>query len=545
MTLEMLIIKGLVSTSFEVVNPIKFKSITLSELAKMPVNRITKRLNVVVDKPDWIAVSQDEDEKDLVFSGKDEKVFIWNKTLTELVTQQLINDQLATIKIEKYGKKNKEEKNMAQDLDFGKIDFEGMGELPSMNAFGDAAPGGEISGATQLDHNLHNFAQRVGRFVAPITKEEAIVKVSVMKRPKMGADGSYVIAEDADTEKVRKAKESGKIPASIAVKESYLGFKESKPALAGALISIPEALIEGDSAPIDAAIAGTLKFDDSIKSSKVILMGKEEAFTVINVMFGGRIREDERVTKHPAWLQVRTTESTKVNKETGNTSIKLNSSLIVENKERKSVITEDNYIPLKLYKKISTQNPTAEEAEKMNLNIEAAIKTKDNYDKLVEDSRADITWDDAAKHKATSVYFVPGKAGKAIEVKRFFDKDQVLPNVQIPARDKKPGTTQDGAPKVTYVFETYKVEDVENGTFSKPEYRDLVEKVGMSVEDFIKNAKLTLQTRTSKSKGKGKGVELSDYMAILATRNRSGEYDTKGAMTVDFNTVNRRLKGLL
>lgn len=544
MTLEMLKAKGLLSTSFETINSFNFKSTTLSELAKMPVNRITKRLNVVVDKPDWIAISQDEDEKDLVLSCKDEKIFIWNKTLTKLVTQQLINEQLATVKIEEYGKKNKEEKDMSQELDLKGIDFSAMGDLPEMNAFGDAATGGEISGAAQLDYALHNFSQEYGRFVAPITKEEPVVKVGVMKKPKLGADGQYVIADDADAEKVRKAKESGKIPASIAVKEPYLGFKESKPAFAGALMAIPEALTNGVSAPIDAAISGTLKYDTSITSTKVILMSKEETFTAINVLFGGRIREDERITKRPAWLQVRTTESKKVD-EHGETHVKLNSSLIVENKERKSVITEDNYIPLKLYKKISTQNPTEEDAKAMNLNIEAAIKTVDKYNSLTEDSKADIKWDDAAECKVSSEYFVPGKAGKVIEVKRFFDKDQVLPNVQIPARSKTTKPDKDGEMKTRYSFETYKVEDLEHGTFSRPEYREMVEKVGMSVEDFIKYAKLALQTKSQKSNGKGKGVELTDFINILASKNRSGEYDIKGAMTVDFNTMNKRLKGLL
>lgn len=539
----MLQAKGLLPTSLEVVDAFKFKSTTLSELANRPVNRITKRLNVVVDNPDWIATSTDE-EKDLVLSCKDENIFIWDKTLTKLVVQQIINEQLATVKIKEYGKQNKEEKDMAQDLNFGELDLEGIGELPQMDAFGGQASGGELSNAASIDYNLHNFSQEFGRFVAPIVKDEAIVKVAIMKRPKMGADGLYVISDSADVEKVRKAKESGKIPASIAVKESYVGFKESKPALTGALIAIPEALTTGVSAPIDAAIQGTLKYDENIKSTKVVLMGKEEALTTINILFGGRIREDERVNAKPAWLQVRTTESKKV-KETGETTIKLNSSLIVENKERKSVITENNYIPLKLYKKVSTQNPTAEEAAAMNMNIEATIKTAGKYNELVETSKEEITWNDAAAEKVTSVYFVPGKAGKTIEVKRFFDKEQVLTNVQIPVRTKKEAPNKDGEMKTRYSFETFKYEDLDNGTFSRPEYRELLEKVGMSVEDFIKNAKLALQVKTTKSNGKGNGVDLADYIGIIASRNRSGQYELKGAATVDTNTINKRIKGLL
>lgn len=536
MTLEMLKSKGLLSTSFEVVKSLNFKSTALSELEKMPTHRITKKLNVVVDNQEWVAISQDEDEKDLVISCKGEYIFIWDKTLTKLIRQQLINDRLVTQKIQEFGKQKKEDKIMSNELN---MDLSAIGDLAEMNAFGgDTTPGGEISGAVHLDQSLHIFSQMWGRYITSIVKDEPTVKIGVMSRDQIGADGKKIIADNADPEKVAKAKEDGRIPSSIAVKEKFLGFKESKPGYAGALIAIPEAITASSVQPIDDAINGTLKFNPEVHSSKVVLLPKEEVFTTINVLFGGKIREDERVNAKPAYLKVRTTESKRV--KDGQSITKLNSSLVVDAGERKSLLMDDNFIPLKLYKKASPQNPSAEDAAAMNMNIEAAIKTLEVYSNLVQDSKDDVTWDDKADAKVTSKYFVPGQKGKAIEVRRFFDKEQVLPNVQIPVREKK---VSEKNGKFRYSFEVYKVDDKENGTFSKPEYCEMLKKIGMTPDDFIKAASVAL--RAERKGGAKNEMSLEDYCNIVATKNKGSNVDIKGAVSTDSATINKRIFGLL
>ena len=79
MTLEAFQQQGVISDDYILVSKNEIEAITVSTLRSLPLGRITKKLNVVVDDAEWIAVHKKDGLIDSVISCKDDNVIFWIK----------------------------------------------------------------------------------------------------------------------------------------------------------------------------------------------------------------------------------------------------------------------------------------------------------------------------------------------------------------------------------------------------------------------------------------------------------------------------------
>lgn len=540
MTLEALKQQGVISDDYISVNKEEIGAITVSTLRSLPRGRITKKLNVILDDAEWVAVKKKADFIVSVISGKGDNVIIWIKASLKLLSQTINNNKcLATDKIEEFGK-NSKRRTIDMDLN---LNLEGMDAFETP-----VAPAGavaEASGATAANNQkLYTYLMRHGRLAAFVTADTPSIKMSVRKNKIKDANGKYIPKEDLSPEEREEIqKNNGDCPSKYAATENAFVFRQAAPGLKAAIIALPTTIAESNDI-IGEAIDGTLKFDENCQETVYTGLSKEEFFSTVRCLFGGSILESEAVMgKKAVKLSVVHTKYAKKDKEGNLTGeFGLRPKVLVTGGERSTFITEGNFIPLKNYEVASPQNPTEEEAKGLNMAIEQVIKSKEKYNSLRESDKDLISWDENAEDHVTSKYFVTGGKGVDIKVPTFCDKKVNVSEVQIPVKVKNIVTVK-GEPKVRYAAKAHSYEDLAEGPLSEAAYASVLAKMGISAEEFISLIKPVITVK-KETKKKDNLVSNSEILEIIKTNNKSGAYSLSGALSLDTGALGRRLAGL-
>lgn len=554
LTVNYLIDHGLVASTLKCFDLTKIQHRSVSEFEK-GLDTLPESL-VVMDNVKWVACKDgDPNHAKEVYSSDGNVVCCWDRDKQTAMLQKLVNGFLATIKLIK-----KEEEITMAEIDAGlSMDAldnlgapmtEDLGALPTMDAFGGdvaAVPAGEIRQKEnfQAANNAYfTFVKSFGRFHAFITRSEAAIKVSKTNR-KILKNGVPVLdpTSEPDAEVVKKYQENPKsLPLKYCKKDQVVGFKEAKPStIVGGIISYPKGAIK------EADFFGSIMnrkpvdFDQSQQDLEYTVLSQAQLNAAVAMMFHGTIQEDERVVGPTAgWLQlVQSKIPSKGDTPVipGQEQYRLSLKLHKEYKRRKSMITDDNYIPLSIYDKYSVQDLDENKIKALNTAIEATIKSVDVYDKLSADTKAKIHWN--AKNSdapVTSEYFKAGGKGEPIHVYKFWDSSVEERDVCIPYKIKKNG--KEG--KVSYSFVTFKLAD-EKGPLSDPRFARILDILGMDKVLFMEDARKLTKKASSKSKANGPSVD--DYLAALS--NDAEERARYQAETlIDTNELTSILKKL-
>lgn len=540
MTLEAFQQQGVISDDYILVSKNEIEAITVSTLRSLPLGRITKKLNVVVDDAEWIAVHKKDGLIDSVISCKDDNVIFWIKDSLMLLSQSINNNNcLATNKIEEFGKTTKR-RAMNMDLNLN---------LDGMDAFETpAAPAGAVAEATGAsvmgNQKLYNYLLRHGRLASFVTADVPSIKMSVRKNKIKDAQGKYVEKKDlTPEERAEIQKNNGDCPAKYAATENAFVYRQSAPGLKAAIIALPTTIAESNDI-IGEALNGTLKFDEGCTETTYVGLAKEEFFSTVRILFGGLIKESEVVMgKRAAELQVEHTKYQKKDKEGNLTGeLGMRAKVLVKGGDRSTAITEGNFIPLKNYEVASPQNPTEEEVRGLNMAIEQVIKSKEKYDSLREADKDLISWDEASDNHVTSKYFVAGGKGVDIKVPAFWDKKVNVAEILIPVKEKNV-TTVKGETKVRYTAKAHSYEDLAEGPLSEAAYQAVLAKMGITAEDFISLIKPVITVK-KETKKKDNLISNEEIFEIINTGNKSGTYSLTGALSLDVSALGRRLAGL-
>lgn len=460
---------------------------------------------VVVDSVVWVATNDSESlsEATKVYSANNECVGVYNCNKHSFNIMKLSGDFLITQKTFYF----KEGRKMADfsNLNLDEMVQEAAAEVKPVEAFA----GEELSERqkamaekrekynkirAKIGANSRNFEAprdvvannfKRGRLFGFLTKSDDYIQLKVVAK-QIKRDGKAVLKADAPAE-VREAFEQGKTVAKKYTEtEGSFAFLHAKPAgRCGVIVGTPMGT--------DLALTNIGKEDIhyNLEETDLVyhILPEEVGKAYIIYNYDRKIKESDAVLGANAdtidVLSKLGTTKDGVDKVT--TSFKP--------RKRKQLIVKGNYVPLSCHETISVQNPSEEDKVALNNNVLYAInKAKDAA--LGEEAKKQYT---KTGDTVTSVWF---NEGAPIQVAAY-DGSGDITNVRIPARDYKETKNHD----VTYRFRNHKISDLEKGPLSRPEFKAVVDSIGMSVEDFIIAAGNA--TRKGGAKAAGRGVDTS------------------------------------
>ena len=354
--------------------------------------------------------------------------------------------------------------------------------------------------------------RKLGRALGFITKSDPVVKVSVKKVAKLDPQGKKIPLPSLSEERLKSFNSGGKLKMSEVETERVLTFVHAKPSKPVAMIIATPKSSDISLTKINSA-SGALDLKESGDTSMQIhIISMEAAYSYLAFNYGGEIYESDKILGAKATKLIQSIRPTKLKEDAaGKQNIGVVSTITLEKKEnRKTLLTEGNYFPLKTYATISTQDLSPENAAILNLNIEASMNNQSISD-LSEASQKSITMlPDNSGYE--SVWF---NKGQAINVTRFDDANVPVTDVRVPVREKS--LNKDGT-KYRYKFVYNKLDDPENGPLANKGYQRIIELTGMSVDEFTKQVEGF--TRTSRAKGAGKDFLTADeYLRAKMSRN--------------------------
>lgn len=538
---ELGVISALFSATNERNGTISVSTVEKSGLADRPV---------IADSPMFVATKNGEDlaTASEVLSSDGDTIYLWNRKNNELIYKKLKDQYLVTSK--KIKLKEKENKQMANE--FGNLGDLGLGDLtdfgagntipneqPAPAVNGGAANGGVVAAdAVKANGKFFNFCRRYGRFQAFITRNDAAIKVSKKQERQVGADGKYILNENA-TEADRASFNEGKsVRLAALVTKPKIVFKESKPSpIVGGILTIPQGAIESNDFISDLCDGREAKFDATKISTKTLVVTTERLLEIIFTMFNGEIIEDPEILGEKDCKIIVNMKETKKKSKDANVEAEKPTYKRVLSANRHGVstkhpITPNNYIPLSIYETLSQQALTPESAQALNIAIEAVIKDSNTYNSLTADSKTDIKWNpENSECMVTSNFFKTGGACTPVPVVRFSDQLSTT-DVMFPIRVK--GVNKEG--KTVYKYVTHKYNDP-NGPLSKAQFADLLKKIKMTPEDFTDAA-----TKLTKNTGKKKDDNtwsLNKYIENINSGNSDVSYDR-----IDTNDLFETLTGI-
>lgn len=498
--------------------------------------RSTCEKAIVVDDYKWIAVNDGEsiETANVVYSCNGDKlVGSYNRQRRIFFQRELRGEMLYTvtqIEISNNNKSEKENKKMAEGIDLTNLknmDLSGMDAAPVAPVVTDEAkPVSESQKAIldikakiqQGDVQLANREQLVitnqkyGRLIAFITKTDKGIKVSKCKVMKVDGNGNGILRTDLTAEQNAKVEEAKKnpevrIPKSYYETETALVFKESKPsAPIGVIVSTPNGALVDYTSLYEA----NQSLDVSNDATAVIkIMSMEMFYSFLAGLYDGRIKESDAVLGNKAtWLIEKFTQ-VKAKSDSPDKAYTIRPSIALEDrKARNTVLTTGNYVPLRKFITMSQSDiKSAEDAQKLQYNIEAAFKKQGSYADLRPADQKIIT-----NNGTESKYFTTGGDMVVISgVKKFDDKETDVANVRIPVRTKK--QSKDGN-SYTYGYEYEELG--ENGKLYEADkaVAAILGEAKYSVTDFL--AEVTKVTK-KRSAGASKKATISaaDYVAAM------------------------------
>lgn len=372
----------------------------------------------------------------------------------------------------------------------------------------DAASTEDVSAPEEVIRNNRKY----GRVFGFVTATDPAVKLSVRTTPKLD-NGKRVPLPGADTKYKEDAAAGKPIPVSQCEKEAFFAFQQAKPGSPKAIIigtpagtELPLTSLGSSHAPV---------YDMAKQDLQIKVLGMETGVSFVAYNYGNLVREASEVLGEKASILdfIPTVKPKKDDKE------KFDVKTVIKARDRKLLLTDGNYIPMKVYKTIGVQDPSAEERKILNLNVEAAV-TRLNTDKknMMREEDRNAYSVDATTNEYTSKWF---DQGAAIVVSSYEDKDTTLANVRIPARKKTENKKNPG--KFTYGFEYYTMDDEVHGPLANPAYQQILKAANLSADTFKKALEAAVhKTKSNKSSSKINNVlSAEQYLRGLAGRDQS------------------------
>lgn len=492
---------------------------------------------IIIDNCKWVATMQGMpiEEAKQVYSSDGNDVLRFDRPTLKLSWMTLVDNKLATTKVEDLQQIIKSKKEIKRMADFKGMTMETMGDFtaPTLTPEAGVPAAGAIDATNSFkaaNSKFFQFNQKYGRLLAFTTMNEAGIKVSKRKEPVEGTDKRPVLKADV-TDEVRKKYEAGKaVGISNYETVNTIGFREAKPSpITGAIIAVPGGTAEHVATVSSVLNKQTINFDENNKDRKVLFLNSEMLYSTIAAFFHGKIKEDEKISgMSDSWLELvsrRVNDKSEASTVGEAPKIKVRSQLKrVDSKL--PLITRKNYIPYKTYKKAPQQNPTPEDVAGLNFAIESVIKTEAAYKELSDGTKKLIKWDSSNPDaQCTSEYFKAGAKGAPITVDHFDAKGDAITDLMIPVKTRT--ASKKDPSKLLYRFETYKIDDKEHGPMAQAQFRNLVTNgIGMDVDEFIASMNKIIKRRANKGKGKGNDNTISTetFLENMRMGQAAGDY---------------------
>lgn len=577
--LENLVSAKVINSNYRLVDLPADKSINFSNLKSMTDSDQANYSGIVViDNVKWIATirSVTATIASRVLSCNGELFGMWERNERTFSLLKMVSGKLAVISSYRLPRveqqinnsqenQEKEKQKMANLQDFNALapestDLEGMNSFTEMamgedvkeasGAKGPKAPSEkemameranafiqEASAGTTIADTLqiNLFNQKYGRCGGFITRNDATVKVTKKSVVKLDGSGNKILTAEAP-ESVRKDFEAGKsVARSYFQKEDTIALTHAKPAKPiGVIIGTP---VGGDIDITDIvgqSGAVSKKSDDT--TLVVRILPYDMALTYLAALYDNKIKESEQVMGDKASMITHVARPVEIKAKDGSGSVvsKYRSTLKQDTKVRKTLLTETNYFPLKLYDTIPYQNLSEDDAVVLNRHFAAMKKSKpEAFNNLAPADKAKIH--EGADGVITSDYF---KAGASFDVSMFggsvprYDiKGAEVSKIAIPKREAKPSKSD--PTKMSYPFVFIDLDDEEKGPFSVPEYDKIFKFTGMKKDDFKDAIKgLARSSRGGKGgNGGNKKTNVSSDMYLRAVA--SGQYTDTTATIKD------------
>ena len=530
---------------------------------------------VTVDNPIWIATidAVSMSDADDVYSSDGEEVGRYCKSKNKFYRMSLqeVGGSLTLVTKKIFSFKEEQEMADVSGIDMDVLEKELNGELNTI-AGGDAEASAEVQPATAFDvkdegntkelsekekkaqdarKKYDGIRERInksydgnvvapqdavrnnqlnGRLIAFVTPNNDTIKLSIRTANKLDANGNTMLdPSESDPEVIKNFKEKKRVPAKSLIRESVFAFTNSKPSKPKAIIfTIPA----GTDLPLTSIGKEKVQYDETDKTLVTHVMDYDSALLYLAYNFADTIHESEEVMGSRATvLRVQHDMGSDKN---GNATLRNN--LKVNGGTRKSVIVNGNFLPLKTFRTISTQDLTEENKKILNLNVEAAVVKMNN--RSAEKAPAELSDEAKASYKmdetgvTSSAWF---NEGKAICVTAFDNPEETISNVRIPAREKV--AKKQGGYTYKFIYDEF---NSEAGPLNNPEYEAIIKATGFTKDVLQKQLEACVH---SKSKGKNskavnKTLSYDAYLRAYAAR----EFDNKDAKS--FSDVQRGIDQL-
>lgn len=565
-TLEQLKHDGLVLSTLESVECSEF--VTAKEFAKLSLDERTKFKGIVVcESPIWFATDGGRDaySSDKVFSSDGNFVYVWNRADFSFSTMIQRGDYLQAIKRTNY----KEETEMADlsniqlpnNLDevmdaalktapmeqvqsFAKPDT----DVDPIKAARDAEREqkkkmvadarerlGNMAGCYSAPQRAIDVNKNFGRVMAYITGSNSVVKLAVQQVTKYDKDNKPIPKPDTPEDIIKECSTvvDGKtrpLPIQYREKEKVFKFRSAKPgAIKGVLVGTPV----GTEIPL--RYIGTAREEDmpfdADKTDLVYKVLDIDTFTDwVSFLYGNKIKESAETITGATEVSMKFTAT-----KDKNGIAKTKTALTFASKRdqqgaRKQIIQEGNYIPLRVYKTVSTQSSKPEDIAALNLNVEAAVKhgTTDFTAEALDCITGSIE-----KGNIAGKWFT---GQKEIGDVPSYDGCGNVARIVLPVYEK--GTNKNGA--AVYKIKYADMKDTEAGPLSLESTKRILGATGMSSEALLAQLSTVFSKKSSGNRIGANELSAADY---LRGRKNNFALVTNGN-AVDFNEMSTMLEKL-
>lgn len=354
----------------------------------------------------------------------------------------------------------------------------------------------------------NNF--QFGRLFGFVTKSDDYIQLRVVPK-QIKKDGKPVLTADAPAE-VREAFAQGKTVAKKWTEtEGDFTFSHAKPTgRCGVIVGTPR----GTDLALTNIGKDDIHYDLSDNTLVYHVLPEEVGKAYIIYNYNRQIKESDAVLGASADIIDVVTKLgfTKDQQPKATTSFKP--------RKRKQLIVKGNYVPLSCHETISVQNPSAEDKVALNNNVLYALN-KSGKVVLGEEAKKKYTQNGDT---VSSIWF---DEGAPIQVAAY-DGSGDITNVRIPARDYKETKNHD----VTYRFRTHKIADLEKGPLTMPEFKAVVDAIGLDVDTFITVVGNATRKGGAKAGGRGVDTTLSTNLYLEGMFYKNSLVGTKAIETM-------------
>lgn len=539
-------------------------AISVSNLQQMSKDeQATFNGTIVIDNCQWAATTQGLPiaKASTVYSCDGTRFGCYRRNQRMFLELELVENKLATKRQYVLPEKKKEGHGMAMEININKdlqdlsksVHQDAAGSVAGMKSFSSdsksetkpltAAAAKRMETQRELDEIRHKIGTgslvdrtnstinniKHGRLICFITKTDPSLRLGIKSIPKLDAEGKFIPKGETPAATLKKFAEGEKLPLKYAETALGLVFKHTKPTgkPVGAVIATP-AGSEIDFTKLNGT--GKIETDSSNKDMLIRFLDADSIHPYIACNYESRIMEHDGVLGARAtWLNLRINQKKAKDKATDQKTSEISASLVPESKDgRTSLLTDGNFVPLKVYKTLAQQDLDAAGKATCNLLIESALKSK-GYGVLDDTTKALVHQGEDGSY--TSEWF---DNNKAINVEKY-DKSGSLTNVVLPVMEKVPKKSGSG---FVYRYQYFDIDDAEHGPMSLPLYQQIIALTGKSPEEFKEAVRGFGQRKRSGSGSANTGLTADEYLRAICGKG------VTVAGAADFATLQKKLEGL-